>query len=37
MPRTNAAAREPVIAEYLKALKLPAFDTEYPWLVGQAE
>ena len=36
MPRANAAAREAVIAEYLKALKLPAFATEYPGLVRQA-
>jgi DNA replication protein DnaC len=36
MPRANAAAREAVIAEYLKALKLPAFATEYPALVRQA-
>jgi DNA replication protein DnaC len=35
-PRANAAAREAVIAEYLKALKLPAFATEYPVLVRQA-
>ena len=35
-PRTNAAAREAVIAEYLKALKLPAFAVEYPALVRQA-
>lgn len=35
-PRANAAAREAVIAEYLKALKLPAFATEYPALVRQA-
>jgi DNA replication protein DnaC len=36
MPRTNAAAREAVISEYLKALKLPAFATEYRGLVRQA-
>src|SRR5215210_4158710 len=35
-PRVNAAAREAVIGEYLKALKLPAFATEYPGLVRQA-
>jgi hypothetical protein len=34
--RANAAAREAVIAEYLKALKLPAFAAEYPELVRQA-
>lgn len=34
--RSNAAATEAVIAEYLKALKLPAFATEYPGLVRQA-
>ena len=34
--KANAAAREAVIAEYLKALKLPAFATEYPGLVRQA-
>jgi hypothetical protein len=33
MPRANAAAREAVIAEYLKSLKLLAFATEYPGLV----
>ena len=36
VPRVNAAAREAVIAEYLKALKLPAFATEYQGLVRQA-
>lgn len=36
MPRVNAAAREAVIAEYLKALKLPAFAAEYRGLVRQA-
>ncbi len=36
MPRANAAAREAVIAEYLKALKLPAFASEYRGLVRQA-
>jgi DNA replication protein DnaC len=36
MPRANAAAREAVISEYLKALKLPAFAAEYPGLVRQA-
>jgi DNA replication protein DnaC len=36
MPRANAAAREAVIAEYLKALKLPAFASEYQGLVRQA-
>lgn len=36
MPRTNAAAREAVISEYLKALKLPAFAAEYRGLVRQA-
>ena len=35
-PRANAAAREAVIAEYLKALKLPAFAAEYRGLVRQA-
>ena len=35
-PRANAAAREALIAEYLKALKLPAFATEYQGLVRQA-
>lgn len=35
-PRVNAAAREAVIAEYLKALKLPAFAAEYKGLVRQA-
>jgi hypothetical protein len=35
MPRTNAAARELVIAEYLKALRLPTFATEYLGLVRQ--
>jgi DNA replication protein DnaC len=34
--KANAAARGAVIAEYLKALKLPAFATEYPGLVRQA-
>ena len=34
--RANAAAREAVIAEYLKALKLPAFASEYQGLVRQA-
>jgi len=29
VPRANAATRETVIAEYLEALKLPAFATEY--------
>ena len=34
MPRVvNAAAREAVIGEYLKALKLPAFAAEYRGLV----
>lgn len=36
MPRANTAAREAVIAEYLKALKLPAFTNEYKGLVRQA-
>jgi hypothetical protein len=37
MPRrANAAAREAVIAEYLRALKLPAFASEYQGLVRQA-
>lgn len=36
MPRTNAAAREAVISEHLKALKLPAFAAEYRGLVRQA-
>lgn len=36
MPRTNPAAREAVISEYLKALKLPAFASEYQGLVRQA-
>lgn len=36
MPRANAAAREAVIGEYLKSLKLPAFATEYQALVRQA-
>lgn len=36
MHRTNAAAREAVISEYLKALKLPAFAAEYRGLVRQA-
>ena len=36
MPRANAAAREAVIVEYLKALKLPAFAIEYQGLVRQA-
>lgn len=36
MPRANVAAREAVIAEYLKALKLPAFASEYRGLVRQA-
>lgn len=36
VPKVNAAAREAVIAEYLKALKLPAFATEYQGLVRQA-
>jgi DNA replication protein DnaC len=36
MPRANVAAREAVIAEYLKALKLPAFASEYQGLVRQA-
>jgi DNA replication protein DnaC len=35
-PRVNAAARAAVIAEYLKALKLPAFASEYQGLVRQA-
>lgn len=34
--RPNAAAREAVILEYLKALKLPAFAAEYRGLVRQA-
>jgi DNA replication protein DnaC len=37
VPRVvNAAAREAVIGEYLKALKLPAFAAEYRGLVRQA-
>lgn len=36
VPRVNAAARAAVIAEYHKALKLPAFATEYQGLVRQA-
>lgn len=36
VPRVNAAARTAVIAEYLKALKLPAFASEYQGLVRQA-
>jgi DNA replication protein DnaC len=36
MPRANVAAREAVITEYLKALKLPAFATEYAALVRRA-
>jgi DNA replication protein DnaC len=36
VPRVNAAARAAVIAEYLKALKRPAFATEYQGLVRQA-
>jgi DNA replication protein DnaC len=37
MPRrANAAARQAVIAEYLRALKLPAFASEYQGLVRQA-
>ncbi len=36
VPRANVAAREAVIAEYLKALKLPAFAAEYEGLVRQA-
>jgi DNA replication protein DnaC len=36
VPRVNAAPREAVIAEYLKAFKLPAFATEYQGLVRQA-
>jgi DNA replication protein DnaC len=36
MPRANAAAREAVITEYTKALKLPAFAVEYQGLVRQA-
>jgi hypothetical protein len=36
IPPTNAAAREAVISEYLKALKLPAFAAEYRGLVRQA-
>jgi DNA replication protein DnaC len=36
MPRVNAAAREAVISEYLKALRLPAFAAEYRGLVRQA-
>jgi DNA replication protein DnaC len=36
MPKVNAAAREAVIGEYLKALKLPAFAAEYRGLVRQA-
>jgi DNA replication protein DnaC len=36
VPRVNAAARAAVIAEYLKALKLPAFATEYQGLARQA-
>ncbi len=36
MSRTNASAREAVISEHLKALKLPAFAAEYPGLVRQA-
>jgi DNA replication protein DnaC len=36
VPRVNAADREAVIAEYLKALKLPAFAAEYRGLGRQA-
>ena len=36
MPQANAAAREAVISEYLKALKLPAFAAEYQGLARQA-
>jgi DNA replication protein DnaC len=36
VPRVNKVAREAVIAEYLKALKLPAFATEYQGLARQA-
>jgi DNA replication protein DnaC len=36
MPRVNAATREAVIGEYLKALKLPGFAAEYRGLVRQA-
>jgi DNA replication protein DnaC len=36
MPKVNAAAREAVIGEYTKALKLPAFAAEYQGLVRQA-
>lgn len=35
-PTANAAAREAVIAEYLKGLKLPAFAAEYAALARQA-
>lgn len=35
-PGANVAAREAVIAEYLKALKLPGFASEYEGLVRQA-
>jgi DNA replication protein DnaC len=35
-PRVNAAAREAVIAEYLKSLKLPAFAAEYQALARRA-
>jgi DNA replication protein DnaC len=36
MPRANAAAREAVITDYTKALKLPAVAAEYQGLVRQA-
>jgi DNA replication protein DnaC len=36
VPKANAAAREAVIDEYLKSLKLPAFAAEYKGLVRQA-
>ncbi len=36
MPQVNTAAREAVISEYLKALKLPAFAAEYQGLARQA-
>jgi DNA replication protein DnaC len=36
MPQANAAAREAVISEYLKALKLPAFAAEYQGFARQA-
>ena len=36
VPRVNVTARAAVIGEYLKALKLPAFATEYQGLARQA-